>query len=108
MSRAAAKVGAKDMATLRTSLPFRCVSVLFFVGAAFLFGGAAFSSGAVQFPPPLGPTASIAGTTTLNDMIVPPEEAPVFQQVRVVGRHGTALRQLDERMLTELAVSNAV
>ncbi len=107
MSRAAAKAGAKDMARSRANLPFRCVSVLFLMVAAVFFGGAAFSPGAVPFISLLNPSGVSAGTS-VNSMLAFQDTAPVFQPALPAGGHDVVLRQVDEMMLTERAVSTAV
>lgn len=100
MSRAAAKVVAKDMAILRTSLLLRRFRVLLLIVTAFVSCGAAFSPGAVIFFSPLdlikpGPEMELSGRSG-------------FPSQAAVARHSVVLRRLDEMMFTERAVSTAV
>jgi len=101
MSRATVKAEAKDMATFQKKLLTRAVSVWLLLGAALLFGGAAFSPGIVHLTSPVNPAAirletDLSGSESSHDA------------AQKVGGHSAVLKQLDEALLTERAVSTAV
>ena len=108
MSRATAKAGAEGMATFQKNLLYRGIPVLWLVGAAFLFCGAAFSPGNVRYSPSVDFAALRLGANLSGVGSFPGAASASRPAACWVGRRSPVLRQLEEILLTERAVSTAV